>query len=705
MRQKDVVVKPKAETEVSDPQDRYAKSEGTKPSSVGASPVLMMEEAASAGESQKATPLLVDYSPATTLDEVKSKTQQLPQLSRSLIATDVTQVLGSTPQAMADRYLIDSKGKPDLEARMTQTHSFAFRVLDDLATKVLSFTKDNEFQNLNPERMSIDRYNDATSQHVGYVAGVLSRSDEFQARPGRELSRILVRSSFEGKLRDTSGEGPKDPRALLARELSKAAGGSPEIENFVNDPNKDYLFSPEELAKPGSLLPNLASYHAGEATMQFASKLMGGNDRKAEAFVKHVFGRPAEELNQMLLDPQGSEGILVNFAATAHHQAWQWAKLGAAGVAAKAGDEVNALKKWNHSDIGPTRKVVVEDADAANKISDQVESYLLREGRLVPCERGGEHGATPLAGLLKHVERHGIYNDNADNLRIISRPAKEVKHRLWSEVDKASRLSDWRAGNELAGNVVAHTCASFAGQAVNANFEERDGLVTLYRDAISRFSPQLDKLLANGAPKKGDDAYQAFFQELAGEFGFEALKEHMGVGKAHDLVRKASIAHLIPIACDCLRLPVQEDFTAQNITKDIAELKEGLFKGDYFLSKEGFVEGLQEEAAQPVAEVDRKDLENGIRVPNAIWMWTQLTRGLVENKPNRYTGGEADMSSDKFPSSVQFNPPDIRDVELFVWARHRLSEAGHPPKKANRMALATVVLTLYKDLLQLRKAS
>ena len=290
-------------------------------------------------------------------------------------------------------------------------------------------------------------------------------------------------------------------------------------------------------------------------------------------------------------------------------------------------------------------------------------------------------------------------------MRILSNQAVEVKERLWSEVQKIARLDDWKSGNELAADLVANTCAVFASQAVKADFQEKDSLVNLYRGAIGRFAPEVDQLLANGAPKKSDPAYQAFFQEKAGEFGFEALKTHMGTGAAHDMVRNASLAHIIPIALEALRLPPQPDYTPEQLVSDMEEMRKTILKGDYFLDQPGFMDELRAEAAQTPAAVDRHALENGIRVPNAVWMWTQLTRGLVEEKAGRYTGSDADMSSDKFPSAVQFSPPDIRDVELFVWARHRLTQNGYEPKDATRMALSAVVLTLHKDLLQMRKAS
>jgi len=152
-------------------------------------------------------------------------------------------------------------------------------------------------------------------------------------------------------------------------------------------------------------------------------------------------------------------------------------------------------------------------------------------------------------------------------------------------------------------------------------------------------------------------------------------------------------------------LTKRADYTAQNIVSDIEALKGSLLKDDYFLTQPEFMGDLHEEATRESGKVDAKDLQNAIRVPNATWMWTQLLRGLVEKKPGRYTAEKADLSSDKFPNGVQLNPPDIRDVELFTWARHRLEDEGRPPKEATRMALSLIVLTLHKDLLQLRKAA
>jgi hypothetical protein len=37
---------------------------------------------------------------------------------------------------------------------------------------------------------------------------------------------------------------------------------------------------------------------------------------------------------------------------------------------------------------------------------------------------------------------------------------------------------------------------------------------------------------------------------------------------------------------------------------------------------------------------------------------------------------------------VQFNPPDVRDVELFSWARHRLGQDGYDVCFALRLRVA-----------------
>lgn len=672
---------------------------------------LLLEEPQAVGESapEPSSPMIAEYGRAGSVDEVAARAAQLPQIARSLVMKDVTSVFGSSPGRMADRYHIDLEANPKLVKTMEATHAFAYTALDDLAGKMLRYTAGGSYHNLDAQRLSEDRFGDAVSQHVAYLAGEISRESTIKMQPGREISRVVLRNFFSGTQNETVGDAERDPKALMLSELCAAATQNADtkeareardaITAFVE--KNSASFSKEKMSSPPGLLLNLASYHAGDAVLQFASRLMDGDDRRGEAFVKYVFSRPVQELNQMLTDPQDLSGMLVNFAAVAINQSWEWGKLGLASVAAKEGNP-EALALWNHKKIGPSLDALAGDKVAAMKVAEQVEAFLLRDGKLVPCERGIEQGKRPLQTLLQHVETHGIYS--GETLRVVDQGAVEVKERLWNEVTKLANLKDWAAGNEMAGDIVAHTCASFAAQAVKADFQEKENLVTLYRDAIGRFQPQLPKLLAS-KPNKKDPAYQAFFQELAGEFGFEALKAHMGTGAAHDLVRNASIAHIVPIACDALRLAPQKDYTPQQVVADIVELEKTLLKGDYFLTQPGFIDELKAEAQKSAVPVDRKALENGIRVPNAVWMWTQLTRGLVEDKPARYTGSNADPHSDVFPSSVQFSPPDLRDVELFTWAQHRLSQHGYAPKDATRMAMSLVVLTQYKDLLQMRKAA
>jgi hypothetical protein len=638
------------------------------------------------------------YLKAASLDEVVSKGKQLPEMAKSMIACDVAEVIGTSGRNVADNFLLQDSA--DLE----QLPQFATTLLQELSKKVLQPVQSGKLQGLEYGRLSIDKQQDAIAQHVGYVSGAISRHEGWEERPNQEISRILLRKFFSGELKSTKG-GEKSQRELLADELAKTCRSSAEVRAFVLDPAHDGLCAPNAVQSPAALLSNLAAHHAGEATLEFASKLMGGDENRASAFIKNVFGRPEADLQQLLKDPQGKEGLLLHFAATAQHLAWEWAKLGTAYTEASAGQD-SGLVKWNHKNIGPTRRMLAEDPKAARKVGDQIESFLLREGRLVPMEREGQAGRLPLSRLLTMVERQGIFADESEGLRVVSPFAAQVGEELHNEVQKAATLSDWRAGAELAADIVANSCASFAAQAVDANYQRKEELVAMYRDAIERFSPQLDKLLENGAPSKQDEAYQALYQDMAGEFSFEALKASMGVAQAKELVRNARLGHIIPIACKALKLPVREDFTAANVVADISEMKKNLLQDDYFVTQDGFVEGLAAEAAEPLSDsVSADHLENGIRVPNAVWMWTQLLRGLVEQKPQRYTGGPADFSSDKFPSQLQFNPPDIRDVELFSWARHRLREDGYEPARANRMALSLVVLTLHKDLLQLRKSA
>src|SRR4029077_16188649 len=97
------------------------------------------------------------------------------------------------------------------------------------------------------------------------------------------------------------------------------------------------------------------------------------------------------------------------------------------------------------------------------------------------------------------------------------------------------------------------------------------------------------------------------------------------------------------------------------------KMKGSLLQKDYFLGQPGFVDQLKQEADRPSGRVDGNDLQNAIRIPNALGMGTQLLRGLVEGKPGRYTDQEIDLKSDAFPNGVQLHPPDVRDVELFSW--------------------------------------
>jgi hypothetical protein len=640
------------------------------------------------------------HRPISNPDDLAAEWPRLDDIVLNMGRRDINEVLGNNAEQMGDRFDLQNAGYS--KDRLNQVYRFADTVLTDLTHKVLGQVENGEYK-LNPARLSIERTEDAHAQHEGYVAGVLSRLPDLPERLNLELARKLLNRYFDGTLRDTSG-AQQDARVLLADNLSKAAGGADSVRQFVLSSDHDSMFSREALNTPQALLPNLAAHYAGEAVLQFASKMFNGNDERATAFVESVFRRPDADVQQMLRDPQGPEGLLVQFAAMAQHQGWAASKLADASVTAHQGDPGAALREWNHPDLLPMHQLIAEDPEGGRKAADQIESFLLRSGTLVPCERDGEMGAIPLSRLLERIEKDGIFNDSG-SLRVISPYAASVKQALHHEVKQAAEISDWHVGADVTADVVANMSAAFASHASKADFEQRKKLASLYRNSIALFAPQVDQLLADGAPTPKDEHYQALYQEMAGEFGFEALKQHMGVGRAHDLARNANLANIIPMVCEDLRIPAPAGYNAQTVVADLEKLQKTLLKDDYFLSKPGFLDSMRDEAQQKPGKVKPQDLQNAIRVPNAIWMWTQLLRGLVEKKPGRYTSEEIDLKSDKFPSGVQLNPPDIRDVELFTWARHRLEAHGETPSDAKRMALSLIVLTQYKDLLQLRNAA
>lgn len=637
------------------------------------------------------------YLKAESVEEVVAKGKLLPEMAKAIISTDVAEVIGRDGQSVKDNFML-----PDSE-NCDAIPQFANTLLQELSKKVLAHVQGGKYQGLDAERLSLEKKKSSRAQHVGYMADAASRLEGLKSRPNQEMCRILLRSYFDGELKSTDGK-PIEARALLASEMSKLCEDGSKLKDWVLDPANDSSFSQAGTNQPPSLLANLSAHHAGEATLEFAAKLVGGEEKKAAALIKSVFSRPEADLQQLLKDPQGKPGLLLHFAATSQHLAWEFSKLGSGYVDASEG-KASGPEKWNHKNIGPTRRLLAEDATAARKVGAQINSFLLREGKLVPLERDGNVGELPLSRLLDLVERQGIFADGKDGPRVLSPFAAKVGQCMHAEVQRAATLSDWKAGGELAADLVANCCASFAAQATGADYEKKEGLVTLYRDALKRFGPQVDALLAHGIPSKQDEAYQAFYGDLAGEFSFEALKDHLGVAQAKELVREARIHHVVPQVCKLLNLPQREDYTATHVVEDIQELQKTLLKDDYFLSKPGFLDELKAEAQETPNAIRPEDLENGIRVPNAVWMWTQLMRGLVEQKPSRYTGGGADFSSDKFPSQLQLNPPDTRDVELFAWARHRLREADYEPARATRMAMSLVVLTQHKDLLQLRKSA
>jgi hypothetical protein len=588
------------------------------------------------------------------------------------------------------------------------------------------------------------RLRGARLQHVGYVTGQLSRTAELELP--KELTRAIMRSYFAGELKPTRtdteaatpdamstetqarGEGKEsidagllteqfdqlpegpakelariflqgevkpedekafDPREYLAEELSELpdrSAAKDAVKKFVLSSDNDSLFSRDSLHTPEGLLSNLAAESAGEMTLEFAAHLVG--DERAASFIREVFALSNTELLQLCGAPKGKEGALLHFAAMAHHLAWTTSKL-ASGVT-------------THENLVPTTQILLGDKEAALKLGDQMESFLLARQKIVPLDK--QNSSFSLSGLLRDVRRQGIYSER--HLRMISDGAIEVADRLTEGMQQASRVGDWTMGAEYAVDLVANVAAAFAAQATGANYDEDAQRLLMFQHSLKQFLPELKRLEEAGELRKGEAAYKQLYSDWSGRFGLQALKSENGLGDAAagTVVRDVTAAHFIPQAVNALQLPNRQDFTAKNLISDLHELKSGLLHKDYFLQQESFLSFVEAEIARGSnATVNPEHLELAVRIPNEMWMFLVLIRGLVENKLERLKGGMADRGSDTFPDNAQLNPPDIRDVEIFNWARARLAPT-EGEEKATRMALAVVVLTLYKDVYELKKA-
>jgi hypothetical protein len=629
----------------------------------------------------------------------------------NLAQADLEELLGTSGDAMTHKFDLASDPlaqKPKLSAgerkNLNEAWELSKTLLHRLADQTIAPVMKNDLSSLDAQRLSTARTSAVNAQIAGYAAGLLADDTRFEPPFNKEAARIVLQAFYAGTLKDTKGSA-LPPRELLARELGRLGGDPEVVKAYVLDKANDGIFDPVAAKSPSSISSNLASVHAGEATLELAAKLVG--ERDAAAFVKHVFERPTDQLLQMFRDPTGPEGILLSFAAAAHHLGWEAAKLADGLNDAKAGKD-DGLHKWQHKNLGATRRLLAQDPTAARKVADQISSFLINRGELVPFDRAGSADQLDLHYMLDTIARSGIYADGSEGMRVLSPYATGVQKRLASDVRNASRLADWQVGAEIAANSVAHMGAAFAANATGAgtSYRDREELVTTFRGALTELRGEADKLLANGPPAKSDQAYQALYQDRSGEVSFDALHKMLGES-ARPLIRDATFGDLIPQALKSLRLDDSGDFTPKNLVADLKDLQGTLLQGDYFLSQPGFLDSLDAEAKKGTSKADPKGLEVAVRLPNAAWMWLLLIRGLVENKLNRLEGSQTpDYASDKFPDSVQFNPPDVRDVELFSWAKNRLIDAhGVEPERATREALSLVVFTLYKDLLQVRKGA
>jgi hypothetical protein len=636
---------------------------------------------------------------ANSIDDVKARSGQLPTLAASMATVDICETLGGSAADFRARFNLPAAGVSN--ARLAEALESAHTELKTLSKQVFEHLDGaNKLTGLGRLQLGQTAWSDMLEQHVGYATTALSE-EPTRGNLTKEALRHLLRAYFKG---DAQGrESPVQTREALASE-TKRLSGSEAAAAYIMAKDNDRVFDRAHLGldppgqpNPAFVLANHSSALARAATRRFAAALVG-NDRKAASLIQDIFNRPTEDLVLMLGAPHGIEGAVLHFAASAHHMAWSWAKLATATAQAHAGDE-GAKKSWNNADLVSTRGVRTK-RDHAVKLHAQVEAGQISDGTLVPCERGEVAGAAPVE-FLRHIRGHGPWSEQT---RVASSDARSSQVFLQSQVRNTMDYGDVAIGAMVARDSIARVCGSYAAHAMGAPPEEHDDVVRLFQGAIRLIEGDLNGVIKDERLSKDDEAYKALYQTLAGRHGCRALVGHLGEGAAAQLVRTATFGHFIDGACDQLDVQRQDDWTPEQMVKDVVELKEiGLLKDDYFLQSEEQIEALLKEGTREMPELDRAQLETAVRIPNVIWLYMLAVRGRVESKQSRLIGGPADKTVDTLPDNVQFNPPELRDAELYEWARHRLEERGMPPAEASRKAMALVVFTQYKDLLQLRK--
>lgn len=626
----------------------------------------------------------------------------LPLFTR-MAEGDFREVLGESPGDTAYRFTLHSgdPAHPGPDA-LERAHREGIPLLNGVAQRIVREARARGRTVAGTYPSDLDA---AREQHIGYVAHAIAHNPLYP-RLNVETVRILVREHFAGTLRNNRTGNRAASRELLAEELAGLVNddeeAAAEIIKFVMGSEMSAPLSTRVMARRFDRLANLASVWAGEATVEFAEVLVG--PERGAALVKDLFGRSNTELLALLRDPQGASGVLLHFAATVHHLAWDWAgRAISSHDVAEGKRKGESVKRWNHDQRIPTRALLMSDPDAALKILSQIHSFLIHRGSLHPIARDDGPPGIPLFTALQEVDRHGW---RADGTRVPNVFALIASAGLRDTLVEAESLSDTTAGMSVIQDRISQILASFAKGAVT-DYLEAMRIDDTFRDALVRLRGNVDRLDAADRLGAQSESFKALYQRWAGQIGRDVLRKHLGEKATGHLARHASLDHLIALACRSLGIQVHESFTPANVVAMVEQQRDGMLRKDFFLGPDSDVDVLKyltREVTNHHDEVNLAHLDLSNRIFNEIWI------GLVALRRKKLGSGLADFDSDLFPEEALLNPPEIRDETLYAWGRHRgLLDEVHGRKRtepeAALLAVSLIVYNLYKDLLQLKQAS
>jgi hypothetical protein len=577
------------------------------------------------------------------------------------------------------------------------------------------------------------------AQHVGYVSGQVSEEFPLPMEGVRQaISAYFDRGagpSGHPELVDALANllpGAQRASQLRESELAHLSSMRDEISHFVNE-HSNY-FDPD-INDPSFILSNLSAVYAGEAVLSFAGELerLSGNDASLS-----VFSIPQTFLVSLAQHPKGREGMLVSFAAMAHHLSWEFTKLMLAREAIQADPtSTNAAELWNAKEIAPT-----EDRSAsyesARKWMVQFESFLVQRGLRSAAGSGSLHEIDQWF-LRDEVRQRGHFQDA--RLWLLSPFAETLSDQLSEQVLRAGTTGDAEQALSRAAEDVSQIMAAFATRAMAGPEASPTDLIALdwkleryFKKTLKeKFLPELKRLLDNGQYDVSDPAFKALYQKKAGAIVYEALQDFYPAAYADSLVADSGLTDLIALSGRSLH-HAPAGYTPERLLKDLEWLTRqatgddagGLLRNDSYLID--LLPAMKQVKSSRLKESDLPALDLADRFANLVWVGTVLVRGLAPDKLHeesaqapqtfpqnlvrveeerlvRAHGGEPNKEKDAFPDNVQFHAPEIRDFHLFTWACKRLELQGVETERAEELAFAVVVATLYKDLHQLKNVA